>query len=142
MCLKKRNALTIKLIPTITETENLAQLTQMISQPPSTPTGVAPPSTLPRSEQSHQVSLDQAAVNTSLIVSLLPLSPSQSLLPLLISLSLSLPLFLPQSLSIQYQARGGWGLILFFRHGEGMMSFPSNLVFFFLINVFLNLRNK
>ena len=134
MCLKIRNAPTIKLIPTRTETENLAQLTQM---PPSTPTRAALPSTPLGSKQSHRVSLDWAIVNTSLFVSLLPLSPSQSLLPLLISFSLSLPLSLPQSLSIQYQARGGWGLILFFRHGEGMMSFPSNLVCLFVFFFFL-----
>ena len=99
MCFKISNAPTIKLIPKRmkTETENLAQLTQTILEPLSTP---------PRPEQGHRVSLDRAIVNTSslslfsLSISLLPFSPSRSL-PLSISLSIAISLF-PLALLISH----------------------------------------
>ena len=146
MCFKISNAPTIKLIPTRmkTETENLAQLTQTILEPLSTP---------PRPEQGHRVSLDRAIVNTSSLslfslFPLLGLSLSRSL-SLLRSLSFPWPSW---SLTLSSQFLRYWmgevGINFFFKGvGEGKMLFPSNLVsvsffFSFLINVFVKLRNK
>ena len=94
MCFKISNAPTIKLIPTRmkTETENLAQLTQTILEPLSTP---------PRPEQGHRVSLDRAIVNTSSL-SLFSLFP-------LLGLSLSRSLSLLRSLSFPWPS---WSLTL------------------------------
>ena len=152
MCFKISNAPTIKLIPKRmkTETENLAQLTQTILEPLSTP---------PRPEQGHRVSLDRAIVNTSSL-SLFSVSISLLLFPLL-GLSLSRSLSLLRSLSFPWPSwsltlssqflrywMGEVGINFFFKGvGEGKMSFPSNLVFVsfffsFLINVFVKLRNK
>ena len=87
MCFKISNAPTIKLIPKRmkTETENLAQLTQTILEPLSTP---------PRPEQGHRVSLDRAIVNTSSL-SLFSLFP-------LLGRSLSRSLSLLRSLSFPW----------------------------------------